>query len=65
MDTGLSAELETMIAKYGNRVQIGQDQEIGQWIAIERPVPSSQKFWHAPTLAELDIKLGKDFGSES
>lgn len=62
MDTGLSAELEAVIAKYGDRVQIGQDQETKHWVAAEKPNASVLRFWHAPTLAELDIKLAGDFG---
>jgi hypothetical protein len=40
--------------------RIERDQITGHWGAIERPSSGGEIFTHAPTLAELDIKLGAE-----
>jgi hypothetical protein len=40
--------------------QIERDNITGHWGAVERPSGGGEVFTHAPTLAELDIKLGAE-----
>ncbi len=40
--------------------RIERDQITGHWGAIEHPSGGGEIFTHAPTLAELDIKLGAE-----
>jgi hypothetical protein len=56
VDTGLSGHLETLLAAHPG-VTIGISTETGQWEAIQRPSPTCIVISHAPTLAELAIKL--------
>lgn len=41
-------------------VRIERDGSTGHWGAIEHPPGGGEIFTHAPTLAELDIKLGAE-----
>jgi hypothetical protein len=56
MDTGMGAHLEAVIAANPG-MMIGQNLETGHWEAIRKPSPSCEILVHAPTLAELSIKL--------
>lgn len=56
VDTGLRPHLEAVIAANPG-VMICQNPETGHWEAIQRPTPTCEILDHAPTLAELAIKL--------
>jgi hypothetical protein len=56
VDTGLSPHLEAVIAANPGWI-IGQNDATGHWEAIRRPTCTCEVFSHAPTLAELAIKL--------
>ena len=56
MDTGLSPDLETVLAAHPAWM-IGQNTETHHWEAIRRPTASSEDFVHATTLEDLDKRL--------
>lgn len=56
MDTGVGPHLERLLAEHPG-VTISQSTETGQWEAARRLSPTKVAYTHAPTLAELAIKL--------
>ena len=59
MDTGLPQQLEAVLARHPG-VTIRVNLETARWEAIEFPTETCEVLTHAPTLAELDIKLSPD-----
>lgn len=59
MDTGLSPQLEAILTAHPG-VSIGMNPETAEWEAVRHPTPTCVVIDHAPTLAELAIKLGAE-----
>jgi hypothetical protein len=58
-DLAMSKRLAVIRQEYP-AAEIAWDDITGHWGAIERPPGGGEIFTHAPTLAELDIKLGAE-----
>jgi hypothetical protein len=57
----MAPHIEAVIARHPG-VMIGRSLETGHWEAIRRPSRTCEILVHAPTLAELDIKLAGGAG---
>jgi hypothetical protein len=53
-------ELLQAVRRKHPAAHIERDNVTGHWGAIEHPPNGGETFTHAPTLAELDIKLGAE-----
>ena len=56
MDAGLSPHLEALLLSHPG-VTIDITSETLEWEAVQRPTPTCVIVNHAPTLAELGVKL--------
>lgn len=59
LEAGLSPHLDALLQKHPNTA-IGWDDINKHWVAIEKPPGIYEVFTHAPTRAELAIKLDVD-----
>jgi hypothetical protein len=58
-DPAMGEHLQAVRRKHPE-AHIAHDEITGHWGAIEHPPGGGEIFTHAPTLAELDIKLGAE-----
>lgn len=57
METGVSPNLEAVLARHGARCEIGQDTHNGMWVSVERPSETALVIHARWTLAELAAVL--------